>query len=110
MRTNSCQAKAAALSALEEESRKYNPGNMSTKQFHTQNKAMLTHTPAPLTVTATPPREGQIDIKQLQGSKQGWHFSQKRTDTGYHLISKSDICDKKIKKEKNPTYFVENKF
>lgn len=36
------------------------------------------------------PPEGQIDIKQLQGSKQGWHFSQKRTDTGCHLISKSD--------------------
>lgn len=94
MRTNSCQAKAAAPSALEEESRKYNPGNMSTKQFHTQNKAMLTHTPAPLTVTATTP-EGQIDIKQLQGSKQGWHFSQNWTDTGCHLISKSDICNKK---------------
>lgn len=32
MRTDSCQAKAAALTALEVESRKYNPGNMSTKQ------------------------------------------------------------------------------
>lgn len=84
---------------------------MSTKQFHTQNKAMLTHTPAPLTVTATTP-EGQIDIKQLQGSKQGWHFSQNWTDTGCHLISKSDICNKKkiLKEKKNPTYFVENKF
>lgn len=84
MRTDSCQVKAAAPSALEEESRKYNLGNMSTKQFHIQNNAMLT-AHVGTTHCHVDPHKGQIDIKQLQGSKQGWHFSQNWTDTGCYL-------------------------
>lgn len=39
---------------------------MSTRQLHTQNNTMLTHTLAPLTVTVTPPPRDRATLSNFK--------------------------------------------